>query len=171
MCNHECKRCGERFQVAQETLKLTMSPGAPQVFYDLTFPVRGAGPKTWGLTGSQTDEWREAYPGLDVLAECRKARVWLAAQGHLKTAPGMPRFLVSWLNKAADMQRATGRQVVAAPANQRCDWHKRPGSTGKPNLAGALAGCPECKEIRLRRVLREGEPEAVDPMAVIGGRR
>jgi len=38
-----------------------------------------------------------------VLAECRKAHVWLEANTQKrKTATGMPRFLAAWLTRATD---------------------------------------------------------------------
>ncbi len=57
--------------------------------------------KDWWLTQSQVSKWKEAYPGLDVLSECRKAMAWTEANTK-KTARGMKRFLVSWLSKAND---------------------------------------------------------------------
>jgi hypothetical protein len=57
--------------------------------------------RTWELTHSQLTEWSDAYPAMDVLAECRKAKAWLSVHPK-KTASGMPRFLVKWLNRAAD---------------------------------------------------------------------
>ncbi len=65
----------------------------------LVFPTVGQGLKTWGLTEAHVAEWREAFPGLDVLAECRKALAWVKANQR-KTAKGMPAFLVNWFNRA-----------------------------------------------------------------------
>ena len=66
----------------------------------LTFNTTGR-PTAWHLTQAQVDDWVGVYPGLDVLGECRKASAWLAANGR-KTASGMPRFLVSWLNRTTN---------------------------------------------------------------------
>jgi hypothetical protein len=75
-------------------------PASPPV---LTFPTVGDGPKTWPLTAEQLDRWRGLYPGTDVLAECRKALGWCEANPKkLKTAGGMAKFLVNWLNNAAN---------------------------------------------------------------------
>ena len=76
----------------------------------LTFPTSGQ-PATWGLTQGQIDAWTSAYPGVDILGECKRAQVWLAANTR-KTASGMPRFLVSWLGRATN----TPRPAVAASA-------------------------------------------------------
>lgn len=79
----------------------------------LEFETIGTGPKRWHLTRRQLDGWSAAYPDLDVLAEARKASVWLAANGF-KTAKGMPRFLVNWFNRATNGRR--GSQTAPASA-------------------------------------------------------
>lgn len=66
----------------------------------LTFIATGR-PAVWHLTQAQVTDWEGVYPGLDVLGECRKASAWLLANGR-KTASGMPRFLVSWLNRTTN---------------------------------------------------------------------
>jgi len=66
----------------------------------LIFPCRGE-PSSWGLTAEQVDKWQRLYQGLDVLAECSKALAWAEANGS-KTAGGMTRFLVKWLNRATN---------------------------------------------------------------------
>ena len=75
----------------------------------LTFP--GVGPlKTWDLKLGQVQYWRHTYPNVDVLAECRKALAWVNANGdRKKTAKGMPRFLVNWLNRAVDRGPSSAR--------------------------------------------------------------
>lgn len=80
----------------------------------LVFPTRGD-VSAWALTQSQIDEWGRAYPGLDVLAECRKAHAWVdAATANRKTAGGMKKFLVGWLNRTAD--RGGGRPATVPRA-------------------------------------------------------
>lgn len=60
----------------------------------------------WQLTRAQLEEWATLYPGLDVERECRKAAAWIRANsGRRKTAGGMARFLVTWLNRAVDDDR------------------------------------------------------------------
>lgn len=74
----------------------------------LMFPVVGAGEKHWPLREAQVAEWVEAYPGTDVLAECRRALAWVnASPAKRKTAGGMRRFLVGWLNRGVDNRRAS----------------------------------------------------------------
>lgn len=58
------------------------------------------GEKEWFLTESKFDEWVATFPGVDVLAECRKASQWLRDNPtKRKTARGMTRFLFSWLER------------------------------------------------------------------------
>jgi len=85
----------------------------------LTFITTGR-PAVWYLTQAQVDDWASVYAGLDVLGECRKASAWLVANGR-KTASGMPRFLVSWLNRATNSGLA--RSDTKAPGGPRVpDW-------------------------------------------------
>lgn len=82
----------------------------------LEYETVGTGPKVWGLTQAQADSWRESYPNIDVLGECRKARTWLEANpAKRKTASGMPRFLVQWLNRCVD--RGSRPTLVQAPVD------------------------------------------------------
>lgn len=71
----------------------------------LIFPT--AGPlKEWGLTQEKVVEWAISYPGVDILAECRKARQWVIDNPvRKKTANGMTRFLSSWLARAQNQSR------------------------------------------------------------------
>lgn len=77
----------------------------------LTFPTIGKGPRSWDLTEAQCADWRDAYPGLDVLGECRKALAWVKAN-QPKTAKGMPAFLVNWFNRA--VKSGSGARAAAA---------------------------------------------------------
>jgi hypothetical protein len=71
------------------------------------FPTVGE-PRHWWFMQKQLDEWATAYPSVDILGEVRRALAWvLANRSHQKTAGGMPRFLVGWLNKANDSPRRT----------------------------------------------------------------
>lgn len=74
----------------------------------MTFEVVGT-PKMWGLPQSLMDKFQEAYPDLNVLAECRKADAWLVANPtKRKTARGMSAFLNRWLARAVDSGRGGG---------------------------------------------------------------
>lgn len=81
----------------------------------LVFPTVGTGGTHWPLSAQQVNEWRDLFPGLDVLAEAKKALAWVKANpGKRKTAKGMPKFLVSWLTRTVDRGGANGSQRSAA---------------------------------------------------------
>lgn len=81
----------------------SLPPSSPSV---LTFPTVGRGERTWDLTEAQVAEWEATYPTVPVLSECRKALAWVkASPNRKKTAGGMPRFLVNWLNTATNSRR------------------------------------------------------------------
>src|SRR5688572_4892260 len=81
----------------------------------ITFPTQGAC-KEWTLTDERIASWQTLYPQLDVLQQCRMARAWIEVN-HKKTARGMDRFLVNWLNRAV----ARG-DVAKAPVTQYSPW-------------------------------------------------
>jgi hypothetical protein len=69
----------------------------------LEFPIVGSKVTTWSLTAAKLAEYESTYPGMDVLAECRKAAQWCRDNpGRRKTAIGMAKFLGNWLSKAND---------------------------------------------------------------------
>lgn len=73
------------------------------------------------MTQGQVDGWATAYPGLEVLQELRKAKVWLEANPRKgKTASGMQRFLVSWLSRAQDTPRLSMGARASPPPTRRC---------------------------------------------------
>lgn len=68
----------------------------------LTFVCNGH-TKVWHLVQGQVEAWSESYPGIDVMQEMRKAFEWSKASPRSrKTASGMMKFLVAWLNRAND---------------------------------------------------------------------
>ena len=55
----------------------------------------------WQLLESKLAEYRQTFPDIDVLQECRKARQWCVDNpSRQKTARGMLKFLSGWLNRA-----------------------------------------------------------------------
>ncbi len=73
----------------------------------LVFQTVGKGPKEWSLTEAKVAEYQESFPGVDVLAECRKARQWIIDNPtKRKTARGMPAFLTRWLGRVQNSGRA-----------------------------------------------------------------
>ena len=110
----------------------------------LTFETVGTGDRTWPLTERQVETWQEAYPGLDVLPECRQALAWLEANPtRRKTAKGMARFLVGWLNRAQD------RGGRAAPATTKSARAELAAEAAKPPCDGTKCGGNRVKHQQL----------------------
>jgi hypothetical protein len=118
------KRVSQRIANAGETLstETAPAPATPEIPKNgisgrsaettsvspvaLKFPTDGA-PSEWPLTDQQIADWSTLYPSIDVLAECRKASAWIDADPkRRKTAGGMRRFLVNWLNNATNRPHA-----------------------------------------------------------------
>ncbi|MGA7887628.1 MAG: hypothetical protein WCA44_17980 [Acidobacteriaceae bacterium] len=60
----------------------------------------------WTVANADALLWAEAYPGLQVCHELRKAAAWLDANPkNRKTASGMKRFAVNWLARAQNSAR------------------------------------------------------------------
>ena len=69
----------------------------------LRFPCVGPGSQEFDLHQSKLDEYADSYPGIDVLAECRKALQWCRDNpARRKTHGGMGTFLNKWLARAQD---------------------------------------------------------------------
>jgi hypothetical protein len=57
----------------------------------------------WQVPRANLAEWSKAFPAVDVEQELREMRVWsLANRENRKTARGVERFVVKWLQKAQD---------------------------------------------------------------------
>lgn len=69
----------------------------------LVFPCIGQ-PDRWELTAESLAVWQQAFPGLDILGQCRRALAWVESN-HRKTHRGMKSFLNSWLMKANDSRQ------------------------------------------------------------------
>lgn len=71
----------------------------------------------WTPTGEMLAEWQATFPGLDVMAQLRRARQWCVDNvDRRKTQRGMRRFIGSWLSNAkeAASKPAQGTKVLAA---------------------------------------------------------
>lgn len=102
----------------------------------LEFPVKAAKgqPELWAIGESGIRDYQDAFPGLDVLAELRRARSWcLSNPDRRKTARGMPRFLHNWLTTAA--KDAAGRPVAIAQERREA-LAKTPERTREEWVAG-----------------------------------
>lgn len=91
------KDCSEPLNAASEPPVAELPDEIPI----LEIPCVGKGPKSWLLVPSKVAEWAEAYPGVDVVTECRKARQWcLDNPAKKKTFHGMAGFLGRWLARS-----------------------------------------------------------------------
>lgn len=96
----------------EKSVALSEADTAPPIDSVAEYPCQGKR-TVWHLTASQVADWQAAYPGLDIVAECRKALAWLKANPQKKrTHGGMPKYLVNWLN------RATERPATATPTTR-----------------------------------------------------
>lgn len=123
----------------------------------LEFPCDGK-ISAWSVTEELAARWRELFPSLDVVLECKGALAWvLAKPQRRKTARGMEAFLVGWFGRS---QNRGGRPTApAVTANdQRCDWHRK-----APNRRSNYPkrGCPECKHFDAAGAGRTGSPEPI----------
>ncbi len=107
---------------SEDGAQLPAAPAAPRLLEEpavFELPCRGVGAKPYGVTQRQVDAWAQAYPGVDVLQELRKAKAWLeAVPTRGKTRQGMARFLVGWLGRAQD-SAAARPPARAAPSGPR----------------------------------------------------
>ncbi len=77
----------------------TSSDSEPPI---LTFPTNGK-VKEWHLTQSLIETLEDAFPGIDILAEAKKARAWIETNPtNRKTPKGMPRFLNAWISRSSN---------------------------------------------------------------------
>jgi len=111
----------------------------------------GDGGREFTPTEAQVAEWREAFPGIDVLTEIRKAGVWLKANPkRRKTAGGMSRFLVSWLGRAQDSAGTRAAQAPQQPSRasftqeqaraMRAEEDRQAEERARQRMAAAAAG-------------------------------
>jgi hypothetical protein len=85
----------------------------------LTYQTVGKDAKPWPLTQTQIDDWRTAFPAVDVLGECRKALAWIAANPQKrKTYRGVPNFLFSWLDRAQNRGGSSPPNLNTQPATK-----------------------------------------------------
>jgi len=76
----------------------------------IVFPVNGDKEnREWPLTVEIVDLLQSSFPGLDIIAECRKALGWVSTNTP-KTAKGMPKFLNGWMSRAVNNNRSGPQQ-------------------------------------------------------------
>ena len=66
---------------------------------------------------AKVDEWTTLYPAVDVMQELRHMRGWLLEnRSKRKTKHGIGRFIVAWLSREQDSNRASiGSSTAKAP--------------------------------------------------------
>jgi len=70
--------------------------------------------ETYGVTQNKLEEWEQAYPACDVMAELRKMRAWLNDNpAKRKTVNGMAKFAGSWLSRQQDKGGSAGTGKTA----------------------------------------------------------
>lgn len=74
----------------------------------LEFPVKGNPSKpTWSFVQSHLERLERAFPDLDIVSQAKQALEWTFANpGKQKTASGMPKFLLGWMQTAQNSGRA-----------------------------------------------------------------
>lgn len=134
----------------------------------MTFPTKDG--QGWILSPMVLEVWADVYAGLDVEQELRKASLWLDANpSRRKTARGMKRFLICWLNRA---QRDRQRQRTRAQApeaghlpdriRQRQDAERQSFSDRRRRAEAMLAAMTPDERARHERAARESLREFAD---------
>lgn len=86
----------------------------------MVFPCVGKGPAEWPLYSGKLAEYGEAYPGVDVQSECRRALQWIRDNpSKRKTFNGMPRFLNSWIEREQNSGKPSGNGTTNTFGNSR----------------------------------------------------
>lgn len=86
----------------------------PELPPAMTFPIKApeGKPRTWPLYADKIAEYQMTYPGIDAMAEARRALQWCKDNhSKQKTFGGMPRFLNTWMAKAQDESAAKGSRT------------------------------------------------------------
>ncbi len=107
--------CTEVPQAAPAVLPPTVSKTV------LVFPCVGKGTREWILTEEKLVEYKQSFPGVEVLRELKKARQWCIDNPiRRKTANGMPAFLTRWLGRIQNtLSQANAQHTQTTEAEQR----------------------------------------------------
>lgn len=91
----------------------------------MEFPVVGKDSHQWQLTQPLLDELAAAYPGIDVLAECRAAKAWCYTNTTKRKTPrGMPKFLNGWMERAQNRRGGANQSPDQKPLDLSIDPSK-----------------------------------------------
>ena len=95
-----------------------------------------------GITDTDRQEWRLAYPACDLTAELAKATAWLKANPAKAHKSNWRRFVVSWLTRSQDRggtNRAPGARPEDKPPAKAWRDQYQPAPYRRPREAVALA--------------------------------
>jgi uncharacterized protein YdaU (DUF1376 family) len=97
---------------------LSATPSSPTVS---KLPCSGKDEKEYPITEAKIAEWGEGFPGVDIVIEIRKMRLWLEENPkRRKTFKGMGRFCLSWLERSQNQSRSfSGTAPKAMPDKVR----------------------------------------------------
>ena len=85
----------------------------PEPGSGIKIPVVGTKEKDYDIPQSKIDEWTQAFPGIDVVVQCRKAAQWCRDNPtKRKTLKGVNRFLNTWLSKEQDSPKRNGHTAT-----------------------------------------------------------
>jgi uncharacterized protein YdaU (DUF1376 family) len=102
----------------EDSLELSFQDTPKPTASLLTFQTVGK-TKEWFLTEAFLKPLKEAYPDLNVLAECKRALAWvLGSPRHRKTASGMGKFLTAWMGRAQN----NGSRLINDTSQGEPDW-------------------------------------------------
>lgn len=100
---------GDRLPTGRKTAvstELTLAPPPASEPGGPVFPCRGPGPGRWSPPARLVREWCETFPTIDVPYQIGRALTWVKANpGKKKTARGMEKFLLRWLDQEEDRAR------------------------------------------------------------------
>lgn len=72
-----------------------------------------------GITVVELNDWKEAYPAINVSEEIRAAEMWLAANPKNKKS-NYRRFITNWLKKSQDKAKPQGGGSAMPKRNKHC---------------------------------------------------
>lgn len=114
-------------KTAESCPEVPPAPSAPPDPVIFNFLVVGNGGREWPLLQSKLDEYKQSFPAVDIMAQCRIARQWCIDHPRdRKTPGGMPAFLSRWLTKEQNRGHAPGpgnaaaaRRATLTPATEK----------------------------------------------------
>lgn len=86
----------------------------------MTIPVVGKGAGEFAVTEAYVAELAETFPGVEIVQELRRARLWcLDNPTKRKTSSGIRRFLTGWLTRTQNNAARMSRPAAATRGRDR----------------------------------------------------